>query len=586
MVSTSWLRKNQKIVYIIMIFAVSVWGISYSAMELIPKKPIGKILGRKITQDEFTDMAIRWQRLFFPQTQESVIPIIWKQLLMVEKANQMGLLITNPEVEDGLRRITFQVFGQNPDIDRTRLMQFLCNTFRLNPDQIQRTIREALLVEKLESLLRSSAKITSEELWHRFSLENEQVKLKILALKASDFADSVQVKEEELIAFYNKYKNKESDEHRGTPGYMLPERVKIECLIARFDDMEVLVKVTEEEIKKYYEDNKETQYKIESTEINTVKPLEQSEQEDTTDTIAEDDTKEKELKKPAYILLAEVKDEIRKTLAREKAREKALEVINKVDEEIYATIDKEDRPSFSDLAGKYQLTCTIPTGKESKSEFLSERDLWEIFPGSDQVVNVAFERGKFEPSMPLEFVEGFVILQVIDRRYPAPAPFEDIKSEIVQDFVMEKGLQKSKEVAEKYINGSNSTTAFDDIVNLIKNEYSQKDFLVCETGYIKRPTKLFDRDSRYIEALNADRPHLAKKAFELKPGGVAFAIETADEKACYIFSVIERKPADKALFEKTRDNVAKRFLYEKQEAFLAAWKTDMNRHMEIYTKFQ
>ncbi len=135
MVSTSWLQKNKKIVYIIMIFAVSVWGISFSAMELIPKKPIAKVLGRKITQDEFTEMAIRWQRLFFPQTQESIIPIVWKQFLMVEKANQMGLMITSPEVEDGLRRIAFQVFGQTPELEKRRLMQFLCNTFKLTPDQ-------------------------------------------------------------------------------------------------------------------------------------------------------------------------------------------------------------------------------------------------------------------------------------------------------------------------------------------------------------------------------------------------------------------------------------------------------------------
>ncbi|MBM4054586.1 MAG: hypothetical protein FJ264_07930 [Planctomycetes bacterium] len=583
MVSASWLRKNQKIVYIIMIFAVSVWGISYSAMELIPKKPIGKVLGRKVTQDEFADMAIRWQRLFFPQTQESVVPMIWKQLMMVEKANQMGLMITSPEVEDGLRRIAFQIFGQNPDLDRQRLIQFLCNTFKLNPDQIQRTIREALLVEKLEVLLRASAKVTSEELWHRFSLENEQVKLKILALKASDFADSVQVNEEELVAFYNEYKNKEYDGHSGTPGYMLPEMVKIECLVARFNDMESLVTVAEEDIKKYYEDNKETQYKIDSSETKTEAP---DAQEEKTDATAKDDTKEKDIKKTTYKLYAEVKDEIQKTLSRQKAREKASEVINKVDEEIYATIDKADRQGFIDLARKYKLTHTIPTGKESKGEFLTEKDLWEIFPGSDQIVNVAFDREKFEPSMPLEFVEGIVIVQVIDKKYPAPAPFEDIKNKVAQDLAMVKGLQKSKEVAEKYLTGSYSASAFDDIVKLIKTEYGKKDFLVCETDYINRPAKLFERDSRYIEALNADRPNIAKKAFELKEGEVSFAIETTDEKACYIITVIERKPADKSLFEKTRETVKKRFLYEKQEAFLTAWKADMDKHMEIYTKFQ
>ncbi len=582
MLSTSWLRKNKKIVYIIMIFAVSVWGISFSAMELIPKKPIAKVLGRKITQEEFTEMAIRWQRLFFPQTQESIIPIIWKQFLMVEKANQMGLMITNPEVEDGLLRIAFQVFGQTPEIEKRRLIQFLCNTFKLTPDQIQRTIREALLVEKLESLLRSSTKVTNEELWHRFSLENEQVKLKIMALKASDFADTVQANEEELIAFYNRYKNKEYDAYSGTPAYMLPEMVKIECLIAKFDDMQALVEVTEEDIKKYYEDNKETQYKIEPAEITSE---ESSVPEDKAETMAEGDTKEKDLS-PVYKSYDAVKDEIRKILAGQMAREKASELIHKVDEEIYATIDKEDRPNFSDLAVKYKLTCTIPAGKESKGEFLAESDLWEIFPGSDKIPKVAFDREKLEPSIPLEFVEGFVIFQVMDKKYPAPAQFEDIKNKVLQDITMEKGLQKSIEIAEKYTSGSNSAAAFEDIVKLIAGEYNQKDFLVCETGYIQRPMKLFDRDSRYIEVLDADRPNLAKKAFELKQGEVAFAVETLDEKACYIISVMERKPADTSLFEKTRENVMKRFLYEKQEAFLTAWKADMNKHMEIYTKFQ
>jgi len=42
MVSSSWFRRHQKTVYIVMIFAMFVWGIGYSIMEMIPKKPIGK----------------------------------------------------------------------------------------------------------------------------------------------------------------------------------------------------------------------------------------------------------------------------------------------------------------------------------------------------------------------------------------------------------------------------------------------------------------------------------------------------------------------------------------------------------------
>lgn len=42
MVSSSWFRRHQKTVYIVMIFAMFVWGISYSAMEMIPKKTYRK----------------------------------------------------------------------------------------------------------------------------------------------------------------------------------------------------------------------------------------------------------------------------------------------------------------------------------------------------------------------------------------------------------------------------------------------------------------------------------------------------------------------------------------------------------------
>ena len=40
--------------------------------------------------------------------------------------------------------------------------------------------------------------------------------------------------------------------------------------------------------------------------------------------------------------------------------EKATEVMNKLDEEIYETMDKAERPSFKDLATKYNVAYEIP----------------------------------------------------------------------------------------------------------------------------------------------------------------------------------------------------------------------------------
>lgn len=597
MVSSSWFRRHQKTVYIVMIFAMSVWGISYSAMEMIPKKPIGKVLGRKITQSEFADMLGRWQRLFFSQAKDSIVSLVWKQLLFVEKAKKMGITVTTNEIDEGLQRLAFQIFGASENVNSSRLMQFLCTNFRLNQEQIVRTLQEALLVEKLESMMRMSVKMPADEVWQRYSLENEQVKLKVLTLKAKDFSDSVHVTEDEIRAYYEKYKNNEYRADSEKPGYKLPERVKLECLIAKYDDVEKHVSVTDEEMKKYYEDNKEAQFKITTAEQKSEDGKEgKISAKDTSPTDKNSIKKEEKETADAgktqekktvttYKSFPEVKGEIQKILGRQKAMAKAIEIMNKLDEEIYETMDKAERPSFKDLASKYKVTYEIPKSKKSQSELLTEDDLLEALPGSDQIIQIAFDRDKYEASTPLDFVEGKVIFQVIDKMASAAPPLEEIRNVVINDLKMEKGLLKAEEIAEKYV-GTTKSIPFDDMVKSIKTEYGIKDIPVCETDYITRPMRLFNKDSRYIEALKADRPNVAKKGFELKQGQLGIALETAGEKACYIITVNDRKAADKTAFERDKENVTKRYLYEKQEAFMADWQNDLSRNMELYTKFQ
>ena len=60
--------------------------------------------------------------------------------------------------------------------------------------------------------------------------------------------------------------------------------------------------------------------------------------------------------------------------------EKAAEIMNKLDEEIYETMDKAQRPSFKDLASKYNVTYEIPKGKKSKMNFLRKMISWRCCP--------------------------------------------------------------------------------------------------------------------------------------------------------------------------------------------------------------
>ncbi|MEK7775897.1 MAG: hypothetical protein AAB331_00790 [Planctomycetota bacterium] len=576
MVSSSWFRRHQKIVYSVMIFAMFVWGISYSAMELIPQKPIGKIQGRKITQNEFADMLGRWQRLFFPQEQQSVVSLVWKQLMLVEEAGRMGIVVTEQEAEEGFLRLGFQMFGEAANVDRNTLVQYLCNNFRLNQEQIVRTLREALLVEKLDSFMRSSVKMTSEEIWQRYSMENEQAKIKAIALKARDFVDSVNVTEDEIRAFYEKHKNEEDNRDSGKPGYKLPDRVKIECVMANLEDFAKLAVVSEDEIKKYYEENKDAQYKIAAPESAPAAK-----------TAGADDKKPASDEKatPSYKPLAEVKEDIQTTLRRQKATEKVSEVIGKMDEEVYEALDKTERPSFKDLANKYKLVYEIPKSKVTGSEYLTEKDFLDVLPGAEHPAQAAFSREVYEPSTPIAFVAGKVVFQVIDKKPSEAAPLEEVRNVVVNDLKMEKGLLKAKEIAEK-ITGSTKAMTLDETINLLKTEGGGKQFPVSETDYFASPMKIFNKESRYIEALKEDCPNVAKKAFDLKAGQFGVAQEMSGEKACYIVNLLERKPADKTAFERDKDNVTKRYLAEKQEAIMSEWQVGIGRNAEIYTRFQ
>ena len=167
------------------------------------------ITSYSIMQTHFASMSLvpLALKIFLSAAFGGIVYFVVSHFLHVEEAKRMGIVVTEQEVENAIQGLAFQIFGGQVNMPMSGLIQFLCNNFRLNTEQIDRTLREALLVEKLESMLRMSTKMTTDEIWQRYSLENEQVKFKVLTLKAKDFLDSGNVTEDEIRAYYEKYKN-------------------------------------------------------------------------------------------------------------------------------------------------------------------------------------------------------------------------------------------------------------------------------------------------------------------------------------------------------------------------------------------
>ncbi|HHT9153119.1 MAG TPA: SurA N-terminal domain-containing protein [Candidatus Hypogeohydataceae bacterium YC40] len=548
----NWLRRQKRRVYIIMVFAMAAWGIGYSASYLIPRKPIGVILGEKVYQEEYNDALSRWHRVLLRESNLPIGTIVWEQMVMARQAEKMGIAVTNEEIMERLQGMAFFMMSHKGGLPpQQQIVQTLCQTYGVNEDQLVRTFREALLIEKMSTLLASAIKLTDEEAWQRYARENEEVKVGYLAIKAANLMDYMQVSPDEVVSFYNTYKDSFPDPAHGKTGYKEPEKVQIEYVMARYRDAEKQVAVSEEEIKSYYEENKEKRYKIQ-------KPREEKPQE------------EGKEQPPAYKSLEEVKGEIKDYICREKAKELVDKLISQVDEKIYERLGKTERLDLSNIAKELGLFY-------KETDYFGKEEAEKVIREAEDLTKLAFERELFDPSPPQDAPAGKYIFQVVSKKEATPPPLEEIKDKVEKDLREQKALQKAKELAEAATERIREKSQEEGLKFLgeeskkSRGEYKGLMYEKGETEFFARPEVVEGRSYRYLKSLDADVPQLASRAFSLKENEVAAVAEESGKKASYIIWLKDRKEADRNKFNESKDKLLRRYLVEKQQAILKEW---------------
>ena len=204
MAATTWFRRNQKkLLGILVVFLMVIWGIGPAAEYMVPKPAVGEILGERITQEQFTNTATRWASIFFRDSKENAAQLVWRQMALFRQAEKMGIFITKDELAQEIQNF----FPVDPlaFADKDGYRRMLGSVFHLTEVQFEQTIKEYLLIRKLQYLLKSSIKITRDEALQRYIKENEKVKVKYAALEAKDFISHVETDEDEIKSFYTKY---------------------------------------------------------------------------------------------------------------------------------------------------------------------------------------------------------------------------------------------------------------------------------------------------------------------------------------------------------------------------------------------
>ncbi|MHC4277787.1 MAG: peptidyl-prolyl isomerase family protein [Planctomycetota bacterium] len=552
-----WMRTHKKKMYIVMVFAMAAWGIGFSASYLIPKKPVGTIMGQKVSVEEFNDAMMRWHRIFLKQENLPLGKLVWEQLTLVKQAESMGIAVSNDEVIDRIKTLGATVLG-NSDVPTGQIIKLLCQSYMVTEAQLLMTYREALLIEKMHVLLSGNVKMTKGEAWEIYARDNEEAKIEFVTLRARDLAKNISVTDEEITAFYNEHKNNFSNPSEGIIGYKEPEKTKIEYLMARYRDVKKNVTVTEDEIQAYYDENKEVKYKKEE------KP------ENDGDKKAED----KKPQPPQYKPFEEVQADIRKLLEREKSKELVNQLISTADETIYERLGRTEQISFSDIGGSIGMF-------HKESDYFTREESKDVIRDADKsVYSRFFEREKYDPSPPLDAPAGKLIFQVISVKEPSAPPLEAIREKVTQDVKEEKALAKARELAERFVEKVNKTS-FEEGLELLNKEGGSVLLSKRETGFFTRPEIKDGKLHRYINELEADVPHVATNAFKLSPGKLGIVTEETGDKTVYTIRLTEKKAADKKKFDEDRENLARKYLMEKQKRFVSHWSDSIKKKARL-----
>ncbi|MFQ5478810.1 MAG: SurA N-terminal domain-containing protein [Candidatus Binatia bacterium] len=121
--------------------------------------------------------------------------------LLVQEARRLGLMIPDETVRRAIRNIdAFERDGEfSPSIYKTVLQRQ-----SLTPAAFEASMREELLVNQLRDIVSQGVHVSEEEAWEAYRTENSKITLSYIELKGSDFENAVELSEDDVRNFFEK----------------------------------------------------------------------------------------------------------------------------------------------------------------------------------------------------------------------------------------------------------------------------------------------------------------------------------------------------------------------------------------------
>ena len=541
------------------------------------------------------------------QLEQKALDQLVDNALMRQAASELGLQVSDEDLSQSIRSISaFQVAGT---FDPRRYQIILSNN-NMTPESFETSQRDALLIQKLNTFVTASVKVSDQEASEWYKWYNTSVNLDFFLLEADRYQD-IAVSAEDIQNFFETRKD----------SYKTDPALKVRYLKFTPKSFEPQVNISDDEISMYYEDHPDEFHNPKTVEARHI--LIKVDGEASPEEIAKAKTRIEMILKKArdgqdFAELAKEYSEgpskdqgghlgtfRRESMVRPFSDRafamKAGEISEPVKTQFGWHIIKVEKVneantiSLADATGGIRQKLTTDGSKdlaydmaesvydatfESETidavatrqnltlvttEFFTRRNPPQDVQKKTEFANAAFSLIEGEVSDVQDFGDGYYLMELVEKR-PAQIPeLTTVEQKVRSDLLQQKKDEKAKADAEAVL------AALKDGISM-QEASTQFDLKLQQSGFFKR------NDS--IPNIGYERV-LAQTAFELTDQNKLPPDVIQGNKGYYVIHLRERKVPALDGFEKEKAGIMNQLLQQKQSNAFEAWLEQQRNRSEI-----
>ncbi len=214
---------------------------------------VAEIGDRKITKRDwdfaYKNMVEFYKRLYKDRFSEQMLnqmdlrgtalDQLINDALQIQEAKRLGFKISDKELKKTIQSLPY--FQTEGTFSKEKYLRLL-SLNRMNPKKFETQQRDLLLTQLFQQFIRGTVKISDQELWNQYLLENEKVALDVMPINPIMLEATVVVTEEALQEYFKAHED----------DFLTPKKVNAAYVQFPPEKYNALVKVYTGDIEEYY----------------------------------------------------------------------------------------------------------------------------------------------------------------------------------------------------------------------------------------------------------------------------------------------------------------------------------------------